>query len=401
MDRESIRKIAGYGTVASVTAMAMVWSHSVYIGDFYVNRLVLWCLAICYLTELFVSGRLKELTWKKENWVFVAMALFFVVMPVMSLICGDDMSSRIFNRMGMERRYPFVLFAIIGVCGWPREMKFRYVAWGLIVFPAIMVVKILAGMDWMAGDFVTAYNDARLELFNDHMKANLAFNLAIVGCFFVVREGKIWEKIIALVLVLPSVFSLIITEGRVGFVTMLVVLMIIAAYYVWRWNKVVMMVVVPVMIVAGCILVLNHRRVHNFYLEGDPRFIIWPIAGEMIQEKPMGWGFETGRREFVDRCYEKTDCWFVPEEIRETEARYMFHPHNAFIEEQLAHGPIGVLLFLACLVLPLIFACDKISVFMVETVFGLQYVFEVFNIVPPFCMVMLIILLMYERKVEN
>lgn len=401
MDRDIIRKIAGYGTAASVAAMAMVWSHSVYIGSFYVNRFVLWCLAICYLTELFVSGRLLRLKWKRENWVFVAMALFFVVMPVMSFFMGDDLTSRIFNRMGMERRYPFVLFAIIGICGWPREVRFRHVAYGLMVFPAIMVVRILIGMDWSAEDFVSAYNDARLEFFNDHMKANVAFNLALVGCFYVVRERRLWEKIVALLLVLPSVFSLIITEGRVGFVTMLVVLLIVAAYFVWRWNRVVMLVAVPLMIVGGCLLVLNHRRVHNFYLEGDPRFIIWPIAGEMIQEKPMGWGFETGRREFVDRCYEKTDCWFVPEEIRETEARYMFHPHNAFIEEQLAHGPIGLLLLLACLILPLILAKDRVSVFMVETVFGLQYIFEVFNIVPPFCMVMLITLLMYEKVVEN
>lgn len=379
-----------YGFLTSLTLLAMLWSVSFYVGDIYVNRIVMWCTAVFYVVEMFYSGRMKRWSWSRDKWVFVAFIVYFAIMPFFSLIVGDDMSSRIFVRYGIEQRYSFLLFGLIGILGLPEQINLKWVAYGLIVFPAIMVLYILVNMD-MKTDFATSFNETRLNLFNDHMKANVVFNLAIVAYAIIFSSSQLVGRLIFGALTVPSVFALCITDGRVGIITMLLIIMTFAIIFVWRWRRRMLYWLIPVMTVCVVVLVASHPRMT--WLQGEPRLKVWKIAYNMISERPAGWGFAEYRTTFVDRCFEDVDCWFVPDEIRNTDKKYMFHPHNAFIEEQLADGPTGVLLLLTCLVLPLILFKNRKYIFAVELIYVVQYCFDVIYTVPPFCLVLLLLVI--------
>lgn len=379
-----------YGFLTSLTLLAMLWSVSLYIGDTYVNRIVMWCVALFYFAEIVLSGRLKHWSWSNEKWTFVAFIAFFAIMPTVSLIAGGDMTSRIFVRYGLEQRYSFLMFGLMGILGLPEDINLKWVAYGLVVFPALMVIRILSGMN-MQTDFASSFNDARMHFFNDHMKANAAFNLALVAYALIFVNGKLKEQLIFGILTIPSFLALCITDGRIGFITMLLTLMTFSITSVWKWRRRMLYWLIPVMILCIAGLVGSHPRMA--WLQGEPRLKVWNVAFNMMEEKPLGWGFAEGRQTFVDRCFETIDCWFVPDEIRNTDKKYMFHPHNAFIEEQLSDGPIGVLLFLACLVLPLFLFRNREYLFAVELIYIVQYCFEVFYTVPPFCLALLLLVI--------
>lgn len=376
-------------SIASLAVVAGLWP-----TEFRIQRPAMWVAGVMFVADKVINNGFDGWKWRKEMWVYIIMATYFAITPLMALIHGQDMGDVIVRRE-IDSRLPFVIFAIVGLAGWPKGMDFKYIAYALIAVATFIGVKdVLMNFDskslphptTMQG-VIDEINYKRLTRFNCHMIANLTFNLAVISTLYIInrKDIKLWIKIIAGIAAIPNIALLIVTEGRVGLATFLLIVVGVLIYYVWRWKKAVVIAVAPLMIATGVAVMANHPRVNWEEVMKNDRIGIWSVAWSQIKEKPIaGWGAIDGRHEFIERGLR------MEKEIFETELGplgnniYLEHPHNIILNEWVANGAIGVLLLMA-MIAAMVIKRRWITVAIVG-IFLIQYMFDVFVIVNPLVM---------------
>ncbi len=348
---------------------------------------------------------MREWKWSSEKWVYVAFVAYFLVTPLFAVLRQEDLSNKVFT-WAMECRYPLLLFSLMGLCGWPEGLKLRHFCYGMIVVPVLAIAWILVchyDFDvYFFSEAVAKFNTSRREFFLHHMSANIGFNMAMIAGYHLIRDCDVrrWIKILAGVLTVPSLLALSVTEGRVGFATMILLLMIFVVREVWKKNKKLVYVTVPVLFALGIFMITCHPRVNEKQVMHSTRLNIWSVGMETIKEKPLfGWGTVAGKIEFVERGVEKETDLFNSLLLPLPEGhRYLLHPHNIILDEWLANGVLGVVLLIVFLVIPLFFAENKFYLALFETVFVIQWMFDVFTIVRPMALIMLMALFVSRKK---
>lgn len=395
-----MRKLLRISTITALVLMLSCWTLS-----FSIQRPIMIIAVLLYLIELITSGRMREWKWSSEKWVYVAFVAYFLVTPLFAVLRQEDLSNKVFT-WAMECRYPLLLFSLMGLCGWPEGLKLRHFCYGMIVVPVLAIAWILVyhydfDVDSIS-EAISNFNYSRKEYFLHHMSANIGFNMALIAGYHVIRDCDIkrWIKILAGVLTVPSLLALFVTEGRIGFATMILLLMVFVVREVWKKNKKLVYVTVPVLIMLGAVAFVCHPRVNKDLIMHSTRFKIWAVGTETIKESPLtGLGTVNGKIEFVERgVVEEPELFDTLLSPLPEGHRYLLHPHNIILDEWLANGVLGVVLLIVFLTIPLFFAENKFYLALFETVFVIQWMFDVFTIVRPMALIMLMALFVSRKK---
>ena len=330
------------------------------------QRTGLYIAGIGFAVDYMVNRRWQQWTWSRDKWVYVVFALFYLCMPLRQIF--DPQCTWLFHTK-METYFAFLVIGVLGFAGGNRTMRPEYMAVAMLLSCVTMGVILCRAM-WGVpmSDFALwqkQMGTQRVALINSHMAVNVYCNMTLVfGMWTLVRsQCAKWLKGLIGVGMAGVVIGLMISEGRAGQIT----LVLLAVYAIGAWlirtQRVRWLVpgLVGIGLLAGTLWYVNPRY-RNYSLTDNAREYIWPVAVEMIKEKPMfGWGVSGARQEFVHRCRNNEGVrihYLIEYEVSSME-RFgkvdyaIIHPHNAFLETWMETGVFGLLLFVLCLLLPI------------------------------------------------
>lgn len=380
------------------------------------QRIAWYWLAITYPLDYVVNCRWQNWHWTNSKWTFVAFIAFALLVPLWQLF--DPLHTDLYETT-LENVAPFFFLGFVGILGVTDKMHLDYVAWTMLT----VSLGIIAYLIYIVGvampslhSWIFSFNEHRMLDVNSHMVINLYWNMTLVaGLWVVLRSGRsLTTKILTAVMMLPIVLALLISEGRTGIITLLMATLIVLLYLLITHRNWWLLLPLALYVIAAFVYVGNNKRMEDARTQKNPRVYLWQIARETIAEQPVvGYGVCSARKEFVSRVRENEylSAMYVRPEIEENPLCHrdgdvlyeMIHPHNAVLETWMRFGVIGLLLFFACLILPMTMHLDGYQLYMDLCVlaFSLQAVFESLgnNLQPLFlCLMTLLIYSSYHAE---
>lgn len=378
-----------------------------------VQRIALYWIAATYPTDYIVNARWKGWKWTQSKWTYVAFIAFFCLIPIWQWF--DPIRTSLYQ-FTIERYMPFLVVGICGLAGMTDKFRIEYSAWVMIGVSAGIVVYLLS----LTGlpDFVNfeawamQFNQMRALQVNTHMTINLYFNLSLILGLYTILRSKYawWVKVMTGILMLPILFTFSFTEGRTGVITFVGVVILTLMYYMFRMRRWWLSICIILFACGTALFLMQRERFQVAVTELNPRIYIWNVAGEEIREHPLlGQGVCSAREDFVKRGLADQEFQdFYANGLRmKEEMRYgvanmdIMHPHNAVLETWTQFGIVGVLLLLACWILPLIMRLGREQLYVDLCVFAffMQAMFESMgNNLPPMFLCMMVILIDYHHQ---
>lgn len=336
--------------------------------------------AVTYTADVIVDKRWESVKFNRRTVYFIILGLFsllaFVYVPF-----SDSMDY--FWEM-MRMRYYILLFSIVGIFGFNTQFRIKYVLDSFIVV-AIFYIAFIFFIKLFVKTGLN-FNDIRILYVSPHMQFNLLLNIALASCAYILVKG--WKsistrfKILYIISLFPIVAVLLSTEGRSGFIGVILVILFSIFSFIKEYRKLALIFAVIVCVV-GFFVIKNHPRMNNF--QNEPRLFLWKsVAVPLISERPLlGYGVSDGQvmtmKLFNERVDPLTRSSF-PEGAR-------IDVHNQFLQTSIEFGLVGLVLLLFLYLYPL-FIVDRrrFSFLSVITILFLwQSIFDSF-IVSPFGM---------------
>ena len=378
-----------------------------------VQRIALYWIAATYPLDYILNARWRGWRWTQAKWTYVAFIAFFCLIPIWQLF--DPIYTSLYQ-FTIERYMPFLVVGICGLAGMTDELRIEYAAWVMLGVSAGIVAYLLyrAGLPDFANfeTWAKQFNQLRAMEVNTHMTINLYFNLSLVLGLYTILRSKYawWVKVLTGVMMLPILFAFSFTEGRTGVLTFLGIVMLTLMYYMFRKRRWWLSICIIMFASGAALFLLQRERFQVAVTEVNPRIYIWNVAGEEIQAHPLwGQGVCSAREDFVKRGLASEDFqrhyargFRAGEEHHHGVAKMdIMHPHNAVLETWTQFGIVGVLLLLACWVLPLIMRLGREQLYVNLCVFAffMQAMFESMgNNLPPIFLCMMVILIDYHHQ---
>ena len=331
------------------------------------QRTGLYIAGIGFVVDYLVNMRWQVWQWSRDKWIYIVFVLFYLCIPLRQLfdLPGDWLFA---NKI--ETYLSFLIIGVLGFAGGNHTMRLEYVA-ATMLLSCLSMAGVLCHAMWNIPltDFASwqaQLNLQRIAHINSHMVVNVYSNMTLVFCMWTLLRSQCrpWLKWLIGVLMAGVVIGLTISEGRVGQITL--VLLVAFAVGAWLVHTHRIRWIVPGLVGVGllaCALWMLNPRYHEYSMQNNARMRIWPVATRMIQEKPLfGWGVSAARQEFVRRGMEDEDfrIYYLLEFEASSMERHgkvnyqVIHPHNAFLETWMEFGVVGVILFLLCLLLPIL-----------------------------------------------
>ncbi len=368
-----------------------LWVVATQIFPFEYQRLALIGFATSYIIDYVFERRWSSFKWDKAKWVYVAMCVYYLLIPLWNLWAETQGSTPHYADV-LGKRVPFLAIGIIGLLGVSDKLKLRYFAFTIVLTSlfaiAYLVGKVGFGEFLVAPDRLDLFVQARIAHLGTHMLFNIYLNVSVVFILYLYLQRLKRKWLYLLLGVIHGVILLVLltTDGRVGFITAVLLHALCMLYAVWRWKRVLFKYGVVLITVGSVFVATTHERISLKRVMSDARAPIWRVASDMILEKPLlGYGVQDARSKFIVRGKQDADFtyWFKSkvENISETEAiaDRRTHPHNAYLESVLEFGIVGFLLWLFLFVFPLLVVVPerRIYLFLFLSVFALQMLFEV------------------------
>lgn len=377
------------------------------------QRIALYWIAATYPLDYIVNKRWRGWKWTQAKWTYVAFIAFFCLIPIWQLF--DPIRTSLYQ-FTIERYMPFLVVGVCGLAGLTDKFRIEYAAWVMLGVSAGIVVYLLyrAGLPDFANfeTWAKHFNQLRAMEVNTHMTINLYFNLSLVLGLYTILRSKYawWVKVLTGVMMLPILFAFSFTEGRTGVLTFLGIVMLTLMYYMFRKRRWWLSIFIILFACGAALFLMQRERFQVAVTEVNPRIYIWNVAGDEIREHPLlGQGVCSAREKFVDRglADQEFQDYYANSFRLEEELRYgvanmdIMHPHNAVLETWTQFGIVGVLLLLACWVLPLIMRLGREQLYVDLCVFAffMQAMFESMgNNLPPMFLCMMVILIDYHHQ---
>ncbi|MGM9809896.1 MAG: O-antigen ligase family protein [Paludibacteraceae bacterium] len=378
-----------------------------------VQRIALYWIAATYPIDYIVNARWRGWKWTQSKWTYVAFIAFFCLIPIWQ--CFDPVRTSLYQ-FTIERYMPFLVVGICGLAGMTDKMRIEYASWVMLGVSAGIVVYLLtlAGLPDFAHFEVWTkqFNQLRAFQVNTHMTINLYFNLSLILGLYTILRSKYawWVKVLTGVLMLPILFVFSFTEGRTGVLTFLGTVMITLMYYMFRMRRWWLSICIILFACGAALFLMQRERFQVAVTEVNPRIYIWNVAGEEIEAHPIwGQGVCSAREDFVERGLANEDFQIHYSNSLKCELKRLYgdanmsvmHPHNAVLETWTQFGIIGVLLLLACWILPLIMRLGREQLYVDLCVFAffMQAMFESMgNNLPPMFLCLMVILIDYHHQ---
>ena len=353
-----------------------------------VQRLGLYVAGIGFVIDYIVNHRWQQWSWSRDKWAFLCFVFFYCCLWIHPLL-GDQLGW--LYRSKTESYLPFLIFGVVGLAGCNHTMKIEYVAATMLLGCVTMVAvlgKAMWGVPMTDGSrWLAQLNEQRIDLINSHMVVNVYCNMTLVMCAWMVFRSSWpkWTKWIFGIGAVGIIGGLTLSEGRAGQITTILILLGIILYWLIqkRYHKWILPLVAALGILAGIMWHIN-PHFHDYSLRDNPRLYVWSVAQSMIQEKPvLGWGIDEAREEFIRRGQNDEDFRTYYMHEYEMMARERFgevdytrmDPHSAFLETWMEWGVIGLIIFVLCLVLPIVYVPNRnnrVFLAMIIVVFAIQ-----------------------------
>ena len=359
-----------------------------------VHRIALYTMAVTYGLDYGVNRRWREWRWSISKVVYIAFCLFSLLTPIWQLF--DPLKTNLYPAT-FNAFSPFFVIGVAGLMGMTDKIRMDYLAWLMLsVCVAICVyMGYHATSDPVSGaDWLYSFNWYREKHINTHMVVNLYFNMSVILGALVLLDSSHTrtEKILTALLLLPVLFALLVTEGRVGLLTMVVIVFALMLYSALRSRQWWMAAVIAVFCAGAGIYLANNKRMQQAYQTKNPRIELWKESFRMIQERPLaGYGVCSAREEYVKRvlandylknAYVVAEVEINPDFQCDGVVQYeMMHPHNAVLESWMRYGIVGLLLCLFCLFSPMCMRLGKYQIYLTlcALAFFIQALFESFG----------------------
>lgn len=381
---QTLKAILAY--IPVVALIIVILSQPFVYGE--IERWALIVFFVSFALDYLLNQRYRTFVWIRDKWTFVAFIVFFLMLYLWN-IGGEQ--PRYFLKI-VEPRLPYLGFGIIGILGLNDKFRLRYFAYAVIASVVLMVLFLLVKTDFhpfeMCGETIL-FNLMRRQYINSHMLVNMYFNLALICVAYIVLNRHIAHsaKILSGIGGCVAAFALLISEGRTGLLTSLVIVAIVLTIIVWRWKKWMLLPLYIVLLASFGVVFHFNQRMQRIVQVDDPRLVIWRLSVDLIKERPLlGYGPTEARRQFVERglqdeefCRRYADSYFhMPIVVDGRPDKFAMHPHNAYLETVLQFGVVGLVVLLLTVLLPLIFTPTYRRLFIGLTVlaFCLQGLFE-------------------------
>ncbi len=374
--KQKITKIINY-----LNLVSLIYLCATSILYFQFQRFAFYSFFITYFIELILEKKWVNVKIDKKRLYYLVLAFFCLL----ALIYHPFENSSVYFKTLFDRRLALIGFAIVGFFGLNNLHKFNYIINTIIitsVFSSLYLIFIRIGVV----EFIT--NPSRSDLFrieriqyiNSHMIFNVFLNISLVGIWFLLtrffRDFKWWQNsfyIFSLILILGL---LLISEGRAGFITALLLMFVIAVFESWKKNKILGIILGLVVPILLFVVVSRHERMSEGLIKTEPRIFLWEAATNVIKEKPIfGYGISSAQEHYdIERDRMDTINY---KQTWSTER--VLHAENQFFQTTLEFGFFGLLILLFLFSCP-VFIVDKSKMlfsFLILIPFVYQSLFDV------------------------
>lgn len=349
-----------------------------------IKRPALYAFFISFGIDWLMNMRWKNWRWTSEKWIFLAWVIFFALFPLYRIATGSD-ATPIYNRM-RNACMPFVGLGLMGLLGMGK-IRLKYIGYAFIITAVTTIGYIACSLPEVAfrsfEDLTWHLNQIRIEKVHAHMLFNLYMNCSLMMGIYILSDRTVrkWVKYLVGTATLAIFAIVFLSDGRVGFATVNIILVAFALVEIWRRYKRAFVPSVITLAIALCAVIWLHPRVEN--APEDPRLSIWKVTMQTIEERPiLGYGVAAGRERFIENGANDAEFVahymspFITDNPKANPS--MMHPHNALLDSWLSFGLFGLLLMVFILVAPLIIFGMQHNIYGMgfAMAFGLQAMFE-------------------------
>jgi O-antigen ligase len=321
---------------------------------------------VSYLCEVFLEKRWKTFVWDKTKWVFILFLMFYALI----IIYIPFESERKFLSYFLEVRLPFLAFGIVGLLGINKYYRLKYFAYTFI-FTILCVIFYLIFFKIGIVEFINnpqrayIFTEMRIEHVYTHMVFNYYANISLILAYFLIYNynGKhpVLVKTSLLISMLFLFYILFLSEGRIGFISANLLVLIMIFVSLWRWKKILALAFSVLGIFAFAVIMYQHPRMikSGDEFKSNIRTLLWGQAIELIKEKPVfGYGASTAADLYMKASLKNQAILDVNDYpiIRALELKIPrgAHPHNQFLLTTLEFGLFGLLILILLNILPVI-----------------------------------------------
>lgn len=352
-----LKRIVEWIPIVGWLATIMTAAHFFSIAE----KVCMCILAVGLGLDILLNIRTHQWRYRRSVWVYIGCIFLFLLIPLWRLF-GLEPSADIVSYI--ECFLPFLLLGLLGVYGWGQQLRIEWLALAMLTALLVENVFICTQID-MAQLFtimhvdINVFNAYRNEHIFSHMAYGMYANVALIMGFAAIRSKlPLWLKIVLGIEMAQTIFFLVLTEGRVGYTTMLILLAMMVFAALWRRSRSVAIAASLVAVVIGAFMLRQMLSEGGKDTVNDPRMAIWPVAVNVAKEYPiLGQGPKTGHDKFVARGMEdekfQNRYMFTYIECFGEESLGDMHPHNIFLEQWIAFGIVGLIVLLYVLIAPL------------------------------------------------
>jgi len=314
---------------------------------------------ISFFLEIFLDRKWQNIKLDKVRIYFLIMLLFFLLIFIYHPF---ENSNKYFLRF-VELRLALFGYAVVGFFGVNKLYKLEYIANAFVVSSVIVILILVFGAVGIKEFIVNPeraalFNHLRIIHINSHLVFNVYLNISLVFCWYYLfkvkslkyKKVKFPFYIIAAILI---IYILLISEGRMGLLTCMSMLLLIIGVNLWRLRKLYVYILILFAPFVVWILISSHKRLTPLELKNDPHAPIWNAAIDVAKNQPfIGYGASRAQEEF-DVSFDK----FLPKEYKVGwKENKILHCQNQFLQTYMEFGIIGIFLLIYLITAPLVLA---------------------------------------------
>ncbi len=376
-------------TVEWISVLSTMYLIGSLILPFSLQKPALYVYGLSTITDIVINKRYANVKWEHTKWTFAAMAGFYLCMWIWHLF--EDCASPIYFH-STDIRLPFIVFGLLGItCNPNPRIKVIHIAYVMLAMSVGIITWLTVNI--FANDPTTIDSVRELlptirlkNLHLTHIELNIYLNCTLAMCFICILENKKWwNRLICIGGILTIYLSLLINEGRVGFITANILISLFSGLTIYRYRPKLLIPFLCIFTIAICIISSSHARFELSEIIKDPRSKIWELSLDIIKEKPiLGHGVCEGKQLIIEKTTNSPDLdyfWSKWNSIFPDYNKNRFHCHNVFLESAIEFGIIGLIMTISIFLLPILLTQKRsrlyLSIFII--IFGIQAMFESFT----------------------
>ena len=344
-----------------------------------------WIIAfffISYIIEFFVQKKWKGIQINKTRIFYLIVASFILL----AFMYFPFEKTHIYFWWLMQKRLALFGFAGVGFFGVNNKYKLSYFLNTFIIFSIVSIFYILfirvGFMEFISNpQRFEVFNLSRNNYVNMHRVFNLYLNISLISIWFILSNSwqkvVLWKRCLYFSASAVILFTLLISEGRSGFLAAISLLLIIVFNEIRKKKKIVGIILSIIVIMTTLVVAINHQGVSEKKFETDNRWFLWQSASSVIKENPI-WGhgisdaqvhFDAARKLYQTEEYR---LFFINSKVLDS--------HNQFLQTTMEFGIFGLLILMFIYFFPSIIADKERRLFSVMLMFlcFLQSMFDPF-----------------------